>query len=63
MHQLPRSALRRSAVVTPYGLQRPGRDVEGIQDLVAISSDPLPSAAVAILMDGPITHQQRSGTL
>jgi hypothetical protein len=26
------------------------------------SSDPLPSAAVATLMDGPITHQQRSGT-
>ena len=44
------------------GLQRPGQDVEGIQDLVAISSDPLPSAAVAILMDGPIAHQQRSGT-
>ncbi len=40
----------------------PGQDVEGIQDLVAISSGPLPSAAVAILMDGPITHQQRSGT-
>ncbi len=32
------------------GLQRPGQDVEGIQDLVAISSDPLPSAAVAMLM-------------
>jgi len=36
--------------------------MEGIQDLVAISSDPLPSAAVAILMDGRIIHQQRSGT-
>jgi hypothetical protein len=33
-----------------------------IQDLVAISSDPLPSAAVAVLMDGPITHQRKSGT-
>jgi len=36
--------------------------VEGIQDLVAISSDPATIAAVAILMDGPITHPQRSGT-
>ena len=44
------------------GLQRPGQDVEGIQDLVAINGDPLPSAAVAIVVDGPITHRQRSRT-
>jgi len=42
------------------GRQRPEQDVEGIPDLVAFSSDPLPSVSVAILMDGPITHQDPS---
>jgi hypothetical protein len=58
-----RQESRSRQTTSPWnGLQRSGEDAGGIEDLVAISSDPLASAAVAILMDGPITHQQRSGT-
>jgi 3-oxoadipate enol-lactonase len=42
-------------------LGQPAGGREGA-DEVAVSGDSLPSPAVAVLVDGPITHQERSGT-